>query len=346
MKTQTAESAFFRKELGCITEAILQPFAQIIDAIRNTEDYYTLLSQAASFDTKAPGNRTDIMLSGGKAIAPVWAADCVRDVRRTRTFIRGIIQAVHAARQRFSGQTLQLLYVGPGPFATLVLPLTTLFRPEEIQFTLLEINPASISALKNTIRAFGIEDYIAAIEQTDAAAYQAKHPIHLLLIETMQTALRQEPQVAITLNLAPQIVSGGFLLPEAISIAPGLINGPQRMAYLMAHDPGPQDYYFVAGPILKLTQEFARLCAQGGEIKFPEQRTMFTKAQLRAFGRPAFFTEIKVFGAEILAYWDSPLTEPYLLMQDFPADADVALCTQYEISNTPGFHYHWEKHPQ
>jgi hypothetical protein len=340
--TETKDPAFFWKRLECITEAILQPISTIADAVRNTEDYYELLKQAASFEAQQKGHRDDILLSTGKAIAPLWAAYCVRDVHRTRTFIRGVVHAVRAAQKQFPNQNLQLLYVGPGPFATLVLPLITLFGPEEIQFTLLEINPESIALLKNTIRAFEMEPYIADIEQTDAATYQVKQPVHVLLLETMQTALRQEPQVAITLNLAPQITEGGFLLPEAITIRPGLINGPKHLEYIMAHEPGPRDYYYTAEPIMQLDLEFARFCATVDHVIFPLHRTIFSKTQLQAFKQPALFTEIKVFGTETLAYWDSQLSEPYLLMQPYPDEADAILCTQYEISSTPGFRYHWE----
>ena len=343
MHTERQDASFFRKQLERVTEAFLQPIPNIADAIRNTEDYYALLKQAASFDAQSEGSHNDIMLPSGKAIAPVWAAHCVRDVRRTRVFIRGIIQAVYAALKQFPDQPLQLFYVGPGPFAPLVLPLTTLFTPEDIQFTLLEINPRSISLLQNTIRAFGIENYIAAIEQTDAATYQVASPMHVLVVETMQETLKQEPQVAVTLNLAPQIVPGGFLIPESISVAPGLIDGKRHTEYMLTHEPGPRNYYFTTEPVLQLTQEFARLYAATKNVYFPQHHTVFTKKQLQTYPYPALFTEIKVFGSEILAYWDSPLTEPYLLTLPTPLNGDIELVTQYEISDSPKLRCNWVK---
>ncbi|MEI6409098.1 MAG: hypothetical protein WCR52_06935 [Bacteroidota bacterium] len=343
MHTETRDIAFFRKQLERITNTILQPFNNIADAIRNTEDYYALLKEAALFDAQSEGSRDDIILSTGKAIAPVWAAHCVQDVRRTRVFIRGIIQAVYAARKQFQDEPLQLLYVGPGPFAPLVLPLTTLFKPEDIQFRFLEINPLSIALLENTIRAFGIEDYVAAIEQTDAATYQVSSPVHILVVETMQEALRQEPQVAVTLHLAPQIVPGGFLIPESISVAPGLIDGRRHTEYLLAQEPGPRNYYVTTEPVLQISQEFARAYTATKPVHFPQHHTVFTKKQLQTYPHPALFTEIKVFGSEILAYWDSPLTEPYLLTLPTPLNGDIELVTQYEISDTPKLRCTWVK---
>lgn len=123
-------------------------------------------------------------------------------------------------------EVIQILYAGTGPFGALMLPMTTLFSAKEIQFTLIEINPISMNFLKNTVERFGISDYIDEYLLVDATNHQLKNKgtHHILLTETMQQALQNEPQVGICLNLVPQVSPEAVLIPKCIHIDLVLMN--------------------------------------------------------------------------------------------------------------------------
>lgn len=82
-----------------------------------------------------------------------------------------------------------------------------IFYSSEVGFTLLEINSHSIENLRKVIKAFNAQEYVENIVQCDATEYKVDKdkPIHMIVTETMQRALKKEPQVAITLNLAHKI---------------------------------------------------------------------------------------------------------------------------------------------
>ena len=112
------------------------------------------------------------------------------------------------------------MYAGCGPYATLLTPLLPLFKAEEIEVILIDINEYSIQSAKEIIVKLQLEDYIADAVCTNAINYKKPEswPLHLLISETMFNALTREPQLAITANLAPQLVHNGILIPEEVNI--------------------------------------------------------------------------------------------------------------------------------
>lgn len=167
----------FKNELKRITDIFLTPQDNYGDLFNEADALYQLLLTVSGLDPDETISREDIYLPEGKALGPIWAARCVKEFMRTKRFLSGIFKAVKEAQKRFPGTQLHILYAGTGPFATLILPLTTAFSSREICFTLLEINPHSIECLRRTLKAFEIEDYVNDIVCCDAARDKgsAKH---------------------------------------------------------------------------------------------------------------------------------------------------------------------------
>lgn len=175
------------------------------------------------FHDEAQAQQPDTNLAQGVAISPFLAGFCIKELGRTTKFLLGLKKAIQEAQVNFPGQRINVLYAGCGPFATLALPLCTMFAPSEVGFTLLDIHEYSIHSARHLVRVFGLEAWIDGYAVADATRYQYDEakPLHLFVTETMQSKLAKEPQVAIMLNLAPQLVEGGICVPENIILSLG-----------------------------------------------------------------------------------------------------------------------------
>jgi hypothetical protein len=252
---------------------------------------------------------TDIMLPNGKAIAPKYAASCLRDFARTAMFLRGTEAALHALLARFTERPIEMLYAGCGPFAPFALMLATHLDPAQVRVTLLDANPRSLECARAMFENFGLTDFVRAYVRADATTYAwpRELPLHLVLTETMQRALEKEPQVAVSLNLAPQLSDGGILVPERIAVELCLYD-PQCM-FPVANSDGTFESArppICVGTVLELTAESARAIAVDGECPVVVLDIPADVRHLAAMLR----TAITVFGEHSIGEYASGLTNP------------------------------------
>jgi hypothetical protein len=181
------------------------------------QTYGELMVGLTEVDLNQESYRRDLHFHDGKALAPLWAAKCLEEIYRTRQFIRGIDQAVAEHFAQKDGP-VHLLYVGTGPFATLFLPLTTRYRPDELRVTFMEVNKHSVEVLQRVLHQLDLEDYAVEILTENATAFQLPAPerYDIFVTETMQQALVKEQQVPIMLNIIPQLRSDASIIPTNI----------------------------------------------------------------------------------------------------------------------------------
>ncbi|HKA19929.1 MAG TPA: hypothetical protein VKN18_16690 [Blastocatellia bacterium] len=338
------------EQLRQITDALLLPdHGEHDDAVLKL---HSLLSAISGLDNDPAdsSNYRNTVLAVGEAISPGDASRCVIDSARTSKFLRGIHAALLEAQQRFLNGPIEILYAGCGPFATLAIPMITQFKPDQIRFTLLDIHARSLALARRIIETLGLRDYVREYIQSDAASYIHPRPLHMVITETMQKALSKEPQVAITLKLAPQLCPGGILIPERVIVDAYLCDPHKEFS------PGIRDrnelpsvtqraggariklgrvFELTAETALKLTMMngkrgcYAEACLQAAAIDLPMEIAEGLTLMLA--------TTITVFGMITLEEYESGLTHPLWFYDFSGAKGRDRIEFQYCFKGSPGF---------
>lgn len=329
----------YKEELKEITEILLKQEDDYGEIKKATDDLYDLFLNVSDLKEEDESCRKDYYLPKGKAIGTVWAARCIKEFLRTKRFIRGMFLGIKRAQEKFPNTKIHILYAGTGPFATLIIPLTTVFTSQEIKCTLLEINPNSIENLRKVIKAFEIEEYINDIVKYDATEYEADKdkPIHMVVTETMQHALKKEPQVAITLNLVHQMEEGGILIPQNISIEAGLLDPKRDMERMMGSEGAERDYCYNLNKIFELNKEMA--LANDKKAKFFEEVEVEIPDYIeKRYKSLSLFTNIQVFEKECLTYNQCSLNMREKVIDiDWNSNTAKKVSFQYVINENSSF---------
>lgn len=167
-------------------------------------------------------NDENIYLASGKAISPSQAAHCLLEMVRTAKFLRGIDQAITDLLNNSPSLPIQILYAGTGPFATLLTPLLLLYDSNKIRVDLLDINSISLDSAKAILKQLGLFSFVDEVICADASSFKIEKSYKLIISETMQAALKKEPQVAIMQNLIRQSKPDMVFIPESITLSMAL----------------------------------------------------------------------------------------------------------------------------
>ena len=110
-----------------------------------------ILENAADFQIESRQDITEGETPSGEglAISPTQAAMCAGEFQRTAVFLRGLHDAIASVIERKPSEPVRVLYAGSGPYATLAVPLMTVFPPEAVRFTILDIHPVSIDYVRS-----------------------------------------------------------------------------------------------------------------------------------------------------------------------------------------------------
>lgn len=319
--------------LKSITEALLSPVMDNTLINEAALSLNKLFSEAVDFDETESANQINIPTKAGMAIAPRWAASCLIDTMRTRKFLLGIRDAIEERLKINPGRPVTVLYAGTGPFATLLTPVITIFRPEQLQMVLMEINPVSIHYVQKIIQQFGMEDYLIELVQADSVTYSisGNQQPDIIVSETMNNALQKEPQVSIVANLLSQCSRNPVLIPELIKVDVCL------MGNTIDH---PEDILLLK-TLIELDAETAVRIRKNPEdvpVLSPGIIVTIPKLPDSQYNQLVLCTSIRVLGQHSLGFNESGLTVPHILMMtDSFKKYPVRLLFQYCMESNPGF---------
>lgn len=337
----------YRERLSKIAHVILQEPIDYGALYHSLHEMKRIFLEVSQMDSDQQNYRQDIKHETGKAIGPEWAALCIDDLMRTKRFISGTYKAIRKVLYDCPDKPVTLLYVGTGPFATLITAISTLFTPAQLQLVLVEINPISLAGLKNCIKNFGMENYVKAIHSCDAVTFQPEnaHDIDILLLECLQYALVKEQQVPITHHLIPQLREDIIMIPQAINLSVCLIDHKAKVQYI--ENGGSDRSYFTKkiNPVFSLTKESikANPANAAGNIDFPLVTTSLEDIP-ENYSSIAIATEIDVFDDQKLLMEECSLTMHYKHMPIENVAAYKAMTTQYSIGEVPGLDINYLVH--
>jgi hypothetical protein len=291
----------------------------------------------------------DALLKNGVAISPAAAAHCVNDTQRSVVFIRAVYAAIKAAQARFAQGPVEILYAGCGPFATLLLPLLGRFEAGELTVHLLDIHQRSLDSVGLLINDFGLQAHHISCTQGDACDYQHPNHPHVIIAETMQKSLEQEPQFAVTANLAPQLHPQGIFIPQQIEVDLCLAKLNEERAAVKRGDTIDSDALIADGKRHRLATALCLIPEQAATLQQqasqnsagllelnPMHLRMPTTADLSDF-EPALFTRVQAFEQHQLIDYESEITLPLRCTELTPLRAGEHFKLSFQLGNYPKF---------
>lgn len=321
----------FVRDAPSTVNAIRQRTAVLLDAKTPREKltsvcaeiFEALLSLSPAARDAAGSERASTRIESGVALSPSLAAQCLLDGARTAAFLRGARAAIHAARTHSNGA--EVVYAGTGPFAPLALLLAP-FIPPPTRLTLIDVHEEAVRSVASLVSALSADALVAGVVRADATVYRHPRPIDILISETMQRSLADEPFVAIVRNFRDQLAPAGVIVPERVTLSAITVsaqNEQRRWAGATVENEVEE-----IGKLFEVTAagdwpengdaRIATLCGSSSD-----QRWL------------AIATDIVVHGAEKLGRYDSGLTTPEIVWELSPVRGRRTLRFRYVMRPRP-----------
>lgn len=269
-----------------------------------------LFAQLSGFDVKNTDSLSqgETNTSSGLAVSPSMAAMCSQDICRSVIFLRGLYEAIKQAQQTYPHQIIRVLYIGCGPYALQATPLMSIFPPQQVRFSLLDIHDSNLAAVSNLIDKLGFNDSVSELVCMDAVDYQIneKAAPHVVTLEIMQSCLRAEPQVTVSRHIMSQ-APNAKLVPEDISIELRMADSGADQA--IDKKPGQEYIHEKLGTAFSLNKDTITQWTDKQENWLPGA-TLTLPENYQGYFSPSLFTKITVFADNVLQNYESGLTIP------------------------------------
>lgn len=296
-------------------------------------DLKNLLTEITELDEADPQAILTIDTANGRATGTYGAAMCVIDYMRTRRFMQGVCAAVTEHLKTHA--SVKILYAGCGPFALQVLPLTLLFKPSQVQIQCVELNTTTIDCFKKLISKLAIEQYFKEVICDDAAVAKLEQAdqYDILITETMLHALKNETQVAITINLINQCRKDIVLIPNEVQVNFACITNDSSIH---------QKVFRSQSPLLHLNKQTAHQFKDWLHERPAVllQKTFQLNSDIYHEGdKLTYITIIHVYGNYSLLINESGLTVPLAIRSEEKIRVGQSVEFEYRMGSRPGFVY-------
>lgn len=335
----------FTHQLKVYTQLLLDEESNWGERRESLQQIHRLFAECGAMDMLQTDNATDreaVWLEGGYAVSPYSAGMCLFEIVRTRLFVLGLINAITDLLQLQKERPIQVLDAGCGPYALLSLLASLYFTKEDVQFHLLDIHRSNMQSAGKLIESLELSDRFDSYLVADACTFQwhRQKDLNIVIAETMLNGLRKEPQVALTLHLAPQLCTNGIFIPEKISVDCRWHDstGQQKKLEEMNElgDNSIPDYSLFEEQlcnVLTLTKDSVKdyfLQSPVAKALIPLHHTP-QKDQIR------LYTTINVYKQYIMHHHDSSLTAPITISQPNknPLQPGTTIDFWYATENMP-----------
>ena len=312
-----------------LSSALLDSYSdpQEVERILNeVHKHFQELTNLSGFDQEIK-HLAAVPTATGMALSLNYAAQCLLDYKRTVHFLRGIVAAIKDKQKELSGETVNIFYAGCGPYAPFISLVAPLFKPSEVQFSLLEINDESLESAKKLIDALELSDYVQDYHRSDAVTFKFSEPekFHILFSETLDSLLYRESYVPILGNMLGQLPESIGLIPENVVI---------KASLFFDEDKEKQ------GETVFDTRQALTLHGRTAELPIEFPLHIFNLREDHAAKGLVLDTEVHVYGDIKLIRGESILTTPYELLFNSPMEhTKVAFAYQLKPSVELTFEY-------
>lgn len=284
-----------REGLKQATDNILFSGDDYLKIKRGTDSLYRQFSEHTGVTAGDLTHAQYIETESGLAVAIEHAAHCLKDIMRTTRFLRGIYLAIEDRAEAPS--TVRILYAGCGPYSTLLTPLTSQFTSDQVQFTMMDINPEAMRSTQLLYEKLSLTDYLEDCRVADATSpdLSLQGDYDIIISETMAQALKVECQVPLTRNMVKYLGPNGTFIPQRISVDAHLCG------YAKESHPSEAPKVLVGNVY---TLDFKKVPEEGYQSKLIIPETSFTDLVL--------YTSIQIYQSEVIQHHESGLTVPIL----------------------------------
>ncbi|MBT3877696.1 MAG: hypothetical protein HON76_14130 [Candidatus Scalindua sp.] len=323
-----------------ITQDILDEEASVATWIPAIEQLGEIIERHTSFRIADQDiAKGETRLSSGLAISPIQAAMCMRETYRTAMFIKGLDIAIREKISEAVISPLKVLYAGCGPYALLAFPLMSIFTPEQVRFTLVEIHKDALDSAKMLLESIGLMSHVAKFVCGDATTYKipANEKPDIIISETMNACLGKEPLVSIARNIVPQ-VPDATMIPQSVSIDAYLLNESKEHVLVSSDHvggiPEPDRDRILLGKVFELNKQSINEWTDITGDQLPGLSIQIPSHYEYRY-EPRLLTTINVFGSVRLKDYDSSLTYPRKFPTKEKLQGGEILRFYYELGCNP-----------
>ncbi len=146
---------------------------------------------------------------------------CVSDVVRTKRFVESVGETVRWLEERIPNREIRVCDAGCGSLP--VLSIAAALASSRVKCTALELNPRSAAMAREIIQGMGLREQIEVVE-TDILGYEPSEPFDVVVSETMDVGLANEPLVQVMAHMKQYISPGGVMLPQSVILKAAFVS--------------------------------------------------------------------------------------------------------------------------